>query len=79
MTVNVGQLAASSLRNRSDTFSNNVEEHNAFLAWLRKGGRIETRTGGRTYLEPVIYSESGTSTAKFYDGAMESFGERTLH
>lgn len=68
---NLGQLAATTLRNRSDEVSDHVTNHNALLAYLKKSGKIETRTGGRTFIEPVIYSEVGN--AKFYDGAMESF------
>lgn len=69
--VNLGQTAATTLRNRSDEVADAVTNNNAFLAWQKAKGKIETRTGGRTYVEPVIYAESDTT--KFYDGAMESF------
>lgn len=68
---NLGQLAATTLRNRSSDVADHVTNHNALLAYLKKSGKIETRTGGRTYVEPTIYNSN--STAKFYDGGMESF------
>lgn len=34
-------------------------------------GRIKTREGGRTYVQPINYAEN--NTAKFYDGGLESF------
>jgi len=69
--VNLGQTAATTLRNRSDEVADSVTNNNALLAWLKAKGKIETRTGGRTYVEPIIYVESDTT--KFYDGGMESF------
>ena len=69
--VNLGQTAATTLRNRSDEVADSVTNNNAFLAWQKAKGKIETRTGGRTYVEPVIYAENDTT--KFYDGGMESF------
>lgn len=68
---NLGQVAATTLRNRSSEVSDHVTNHNALLAWLKNKDKIETRTGGRTFVEPTIYNSN--STAKFYDGAMESF------
>jgi len=68
---NLGQLASTTLRNRSTDVSDDVTNNNALLAYLKKEGKIETRTGGRTYVEPTIYAEN--DTAKFYDGGMESF------
>lgn len=68
---NLGQIAATTLRNRSSEVSDDVTNNNALLAYLKKNGKIETRTGGRTYVEPTIYNEN--STSKFYDGGMESF------
>jgi len=72
---NLGQAAAASLRNRSSEVADSVTNNNAFLAWLKSKGRIETREGGRTYLEPINFAENGT--AKFYDGGLESFAIST--
>lgn len=68
---NLGQAAATTLRNRSDEVADDVTNNNALLAYLKKHGKIETRTGGRTYVEPTIYKE--VTNAKFYGGDMESF------
>ena len=68
---NLGQLAATTLRNRSSEVADDVTNNNALLAYLKKKGKIETREGGRTYIEPVLFAEN--DTAKFYDGGMESF------
>jgi len=68
---NLGQLAATTLRSRSSDVADDVTNNNALLAYLKKEGKIETRTGGRTYVEPTIFDEN--DTAKFYDGGMESF------
>lgn len=69
--VNLGQTAASTLRNRSSEIANSVLNNNALLAYLKSKGKIKTKTGGRTFVEPIFYAENGTS--KFYDGGMESF------
>lgn len=73
--VNLGQTAATTLRNRSSEVMDSVTNNNAFLAYLKKTGKIKTREGGRTYLEPINYAEN--STAKFYDGGLESFSIST--
>jgi hypothetical protein len=69
--VNLGQTAAATLRNRSSEIADSVTNNNALLAWMKAKGKIKTKTGGRTFVEPIFHSENGTS--KFYDGAMESF------
>lgn len=69
--VNLGQTAATTLRNRSSEIADSVTNNNALLAWLKSKGKIKTKTGGRTFVEPIFYAENGT--AKFYDGGMESF------
>lgn len=69
--VNLGQTAAATLRNRSSEIANSVLDNNALLAWMKSKGKIKTKTGGRTFVEPITYAENGTS--KFYDGSMESF------
>jgi len=69
--INLGQTAATTLRNRSSEIANSVLENNALLAYMKSKGKIRTKTGGRTFVEPIFYAENNTS--KFYDGAMESF------
>lgn len=68
---NLGQAAATTLQNFPDRVSDHITNHNALLAYLKKHGKIETREGGRTYVEPTLWQD--VTNAKFYDGAMESF------
>lgn len=72
---NLGQTAASTLRNRPNEVFDSVTNNNALLAYLKKEGRIRTREGGRTYLVPINYAEN--QTTKFYDGGLESFSIST--
>jgi len=69
--VNLGQTAATTLRNRDGEVFDSVTSHNALLAWLKAKGKIKTREGGRTYVQPINYAENQTN--KFYDGGLESF------
>lgn len=69
--VNLGQTAAATLRNRASEIADSVTNHNALLAYMKRRGKIRTKTGGRTFVEPIFYAEN--QTAKFYDGGMESF------
>lgn len=71
MPANLGQAAATTLQHFPDRVSDHITNHNALLAYIKKQNKIETRTGGRTYVEPTLYQE--VSNAKFYDGGMESF------
>lgn len=64
--INIGQIAATTLRNRSKTLADNVTNHNALLKTLSDKGHIKDAAGGRTIVENLIYAENGT--AKFYDG-----------
>lgn len=69
--VNLGQTAATTLRNRNSEVANSVLNNNAVLAWLKANGKVKTRTGGRTFVEPIFFSEN--SSAKFYSGGMDAF------
>lgn len=79
MTINIGEIAASTLRNRENEIADNITEHNALLDRLKeKGGWKETR-GGRTIFEPLIHdtnlrdtSGNPTGNFKWYEG-YESF------
>lgn len=66
MTINIGQIAATTLRNRSSKLADNVTNHNALLYTLKQKGHIKDASGGRTLVENLIYAENGT--AKWYDG-----------
>lgn len=67
MTINVGQLVASTLRNRKKQVADTVTKHNALLTRLDAGGSIrEVAQGGRTIFEPLIYGTN--SSVAFYSG-----------
>lgn len=61
--VNIGQLAASTLRNRKKDFADNALNSNALLYKLNKRGNVRTIVeGGRSIVEPVLYDGNGTFT-----------------
>lgn len=66
MTVNVGELVATTLRDRADTLADNVTANNAFLAYLKKRGRYRVWKGGRSIFRPLI--QGTNSSAQWYTG-----------
>lgn len=76
MSVNVGTLVATTLRDRSKELADTVTKHNALLYKLDQGGSIrEVSQGGRTIFEPLFYGSN--SSVKFYDGT-ETFTPDTV-
>lgn len=71
MSINLGQMAATTQRNRESETVDNVSNHNALLRHLRERRKWESVNGGRTLVCPITYSAN--STVKFFDGGMESF------
>lgn len=71
MSINLGEITATTLKNRQPEVVDNVSNHNALLRHLQAKGKWDTRDGGRTIDCPLTYSEN--STVKFYDGGQESF------
>lgn len=67
MTINVGQLVATTLRNRRKGLADNVTKHNALLSRMSENGAIkEVAQGGRTIFEPIMYGTN--SSVQFYSG-----------
>ena len=67
MTINVGSLVATTLRDRKKQVADNVTAHNAVLMRMERNGAIrEVSQGGRTIFEPLIYGQN--SSVQFYDG-----------
>lgn len=64
--LNIGQIVATTLRNRQKELADNVTNHNALWATLDRKGLIKSTSGGRVITEPLIYAENGT--AKWYSG-----------
>jgi hypothetical protein len=67
MSHNVGEVVATTLRNRRRSLADNVSNHNALLRRLDKRGNIrEVADGGRTIFEPLL---TGTNASvQFYSG-----------
>ena len=62
MTVNIGELAATTLRARKKDFADAVTNHNALLRRMKARGNIDIVDGGRTIVEPLIFDGNGTFT-----------------
>lgn len=65
-SLNLSEIAATTLRKRNKTLADNVTNHNALWRTLDQKGHIKNAAGGRTLVEPLSYAEN--STVKFYDG-----------
>lgn len=65
--VNIGELVATTLRNRSPITADNVSRNNAVLAKLQAKGNVRTADGGRVITQPLIYSE--INNFQWYSGA----------
>lgn len=59
-TINIGELATMTLRNRRKKITDNMTNHNAALRVMNKKGKIKEVTGGRTIIEELEYGENGT-------------------
>jgi hypothetical protein len=65
-TINIGEIVATTLRNRRKTLSDNVLNHNALFARLNQKGNVKPVGGGREIIEELEYAENGTSS--WYSG-----------
>lgn len=63
-TVNLGELVATTLRNRKKEFADNVSKGNALLS--RLNGKAMTVSGGRTIVQDLEYAEN--TTFKYFSG-----------
>lgn len=67
MTVNVGDLVATTLRNVGPGWADNVTSDNALLHYLKKRGNVRKYAGGgRTIDEAVLHGSN--SSVQFYSG-----------
>jgi hypothetical protein len=64
--LNLGEIVATTLRNRNPSMGDNITNDNFLLSTLQEKGHFKSATGGRTLVEPIAYAEN--SSAKFYDG-----------
>lgn len=63
---NLTEIVASTLRNRSGEFADNVSNGNALLQRLSKRGKAKPAAGGRTIVQELEYAEN--STFMWYNG-----------
>lgn len=66
MTVSLGELVTTTLRNRRGELADNVTNHNALFRRLSEKGNVRPADGGRTILEELMYAENGT--VQWYSG-----------
>ena len=64
--INIGEIAATTLRNRSKKLADNVLNHNALFARLNKKGMVKPVSGGREIIQELEYAEN--SNAAWYSG-----------
>lgn len=66
MTINIGELVSTTLRNREGKIADNIRENNALLTRLNERGGWKATTGGRDIVEPLSYGTN--SNTAFYEG-----------
>ena len=66
MSINIGELAATTIENYSGKFADNVSNHNPLLMHLKKRGNTTPARGGTKIRQELSYSENGTF--KWYTG-----------
>ena len=59
-TINIGEIAATTLRNRSGMLADNVSNHNALWMRLNKKGNVRPLDGGREIVQELEYAANGT-------------------
>ncbi len=64
--INIGEIVATTLYNRSGKLADNVLNHNALFARLNKKGMVKPADGGREIVQELEYAENGT--AGWYSG-----------
>lgn len=60
MSVNLGQLAATTLRNYRKTMVDNIFKENVLLNHIMANGGVEYEDGGRQIVTPLMYGENDT-------------------
>lgn len=66
MSVSLGELVTTTLRNRRGELADNVTNHNALFKRISERGNNSPAAGGRTILEELMYAENGT--VQWYSG-----------
>ena len=63
---NLSEIVTTTLRNRTGELADNMIKNNALLSRLKKKGKVQTVSGGRTIVQELEYAEN--STYKRYSG-----------
>jgi len=66
MSINLGEIVATTLRNRSGELADNILNHNALFNRLKQRGNVRPADGGREIVEELEYGEN--STVSWYAG-----------
>lgn len=66
MTINVGEIIATTLQSRTGQLADNVTNNNALLRRLKTKGKIKPVTGGSQILQEISYANN--ATAMMYSG-----------
>lgn len=69
MSINVGELIATTLRKRNKELSDNITNHNALFYKLNEKGRVKPVDGGRDIVEELLYGDN--TTVGWYSGYEE--------
>ena len=64
--INLGEIVATTLRNRNPKLADNITNDNWLLGTLKEKGHFKKAGGGRTLVEPIAYAEN--ASAAWYDG-----------
>jgi len=64
--LNIGEIAATTLRNYQSSIADNITNHNALFHRLNMRGNVKVADGGQDILEQLEYAENGT--AGWYSG-----------
>ncbi len=66
MPVNIGEIVATTLRNRRGELADNVTNHNAAFRRMAQKGNVSPVDGGRSIVEELEYGEN--ANVKWYSG-----------
>jgi hypothetical protein len=66
MSINIGEMVATTLRKRNKELADNVLNHNALFLRLSEKGNVKPIDGGREIVEELEYAEN--STVGWYSG-----------
>lgn len=59
-TINIGEIVATTLRNRRGELADNILNHNALFSRLNQKGNVKPLDGGREIVIELEYAENGT-------------------